>query len=370
MLSEFLAENRIELIEICRQKVAHRSTPEGAVALEHGIAVFIDQLIRRLRARQPQQDSVSGRATDTTLSLSDIGSTATLHGEELERQQYTIDQVVHDYGDLCQAITELALERDVSIEVADFQVLNGSLDNAIASAVTQYSSTRSSSAFDIAGHAETERMGRFVHELRNHLHTATLALTAIKAGNVGLSGATGAILDRSMLALKSLIDRSVNEVRARSSPGGPRHVIALAAFMEEVKAAAMLEAQASGCTLSVQDVDATLMVEGERELLMSAVGNLLQNAFKFSRPGGGVSLSALAAGERVLIEVSDSCGGLPAGIHEDLLRPFLQASENRSGLGLGLSIVKRNAEQMGGVLRVHDRPPIGCVFTIDLPLSS
>ncbi len=57
------------------------------------------------------------------------------------------------------------------------------------------------------------RLGAFAHELRNLLNSATLALTVIKNGDVGLNGATGAILDRSMVGLRSLIDRSLSDVR-------------------------------------------------------------------------------------------------------------------------------------------------------------
>ena len=366
MLYEFLTENRTELVEMCRRKVADRS-PKSAVEPRHGIAVFLDQLIRTLDAEQPQLPGGPERADAAALALSDIGSSATLHGEELLQRQFTIGQVVHDYGDLCQAITELALERNVSIKVAELHTLNRSLDNAIASAVTKYASARSSSIAELATRGEAERLGRFVHELRNHMQVATLALAAIKAGNVGMSGATGAILDRSMIGLKHLIDRAVDEVRAESGPKAPRQLIPLAAFIAEAKVTAMLQAQASECAFSVPDVDIKLAVEGDHELLMSAVSNLLQNAFKFSHAHGEVSLHAFAVGERVLIEVSDSCGGLPAGLHEDLLRPFVQAGENRSGLGLGLSIVKRSIEEMGGRLHVHDHPPIGCTFTIQLP---
>jgi hypothetical protein len=65
--------------------------------------------------------------------------------------------------------------------------------------------------------------------------------------------------------------------------------------------------------LTVGDVDAGLALDVDREMLLSAVGNLLQNAFKFTRPNTEVVLSAYAAGDRIRIEVEDHCGGLPIG---------------------------------------------------------
>ena len=102
-------------------------------------------------------------------------------------------------------------------------------------------------------------------------------------------------------------------------------------------------------------------------MLFSAVNNLLQNAFKFTRSGTEVSLHAYASAERVLVDVEDHCGGLPPGNPECLFHPFTQSGEDRTGVGLGLSICRRSVEANQGILRVRDIPGTGCVFTIDLP---
>jgi K+-sensing histidine kinase KdpD len=117
-------------------------------------------------------------------------------------------------------------------------------------------------------------------------------------------------------------------------------------------------------------VDPSLVVDVDRDLLFSAIGNLLQNAFQFSAHSFEVSLKAYAAGNRVLIDVEDSCGGLPAGEAENIFKPFTQRSADKSGMGLGLSICRRSVEANNGVVRVRDKPGAGCVFTIDLPQHS
>ena len=86
----------------------------------------------------------------------------------------------------------------------------------------------------------------------------------------------------------------------------------------------------------------------DRELLLSALGNLLQNAFKFTCCHTQVVLKTFAAGDRVLIEVEDSCGGLPAGGIEEMFRPFTQNGHDKSGVGLGLVICRRSVEANGG----------------------
>jgi signal transduction histidine kinase len=105
-------------------------------------------------------------------------------------------------------------------------------------------------------------------------------------------------------------------------------------------------------------------------MVSSAVSNLLQNAFKFTRAHGHVLLRVRVAADRVLIEVQDECGGLPPGKTEELFQPFEQNGGDRTGLGLGLSISRRAVEANGGMLRVQDIAGKGCVFTIDLPRSS
>ena len=74
--------------------------------------------------------------------MSVMGASATAHGKQLLELGYTVDQVVHDYGDICQAITDLAVERDAPFSVNEFRTLNRCLDNAIADAVTEFSARR------------------------------------------------------------------------------------------------------------------------------------------------------------------------------------------------------------------------------------
>ncbi len=372
MLHEFLTLHRSDLIQRCRGKVAARCSPKVTAAeITHGIPLFLDQLIRTLAVEQTSEPmrsrAVSGPAGGATPVFSEIGTSAALHGRELLSHGFSVDQVVHDYGDLCQAITDLAIERGIPISADEFRTLNRCLDNGIAEAMTAYANQHNSVAARQGAQALNERLGILAHELRNFVHTATLAVTALKMGNVGLNGATGAILDRSLIGLRSLIDRSLADVRVTAGLP-PRHqMVSLAHFVTEIEISASLEARARGCDFRVAEVDHELMADADRDMLLSAVGNLLQNAFKFTKPGTCVSLSVHATGERVLIEVEDHCGGLPPGFASEMFVPFTQSSEDRSGLGLGLAICRRSIEANGGTLKVRDVPTSGCIFTVDLP---
>jgi signal transduction histidine kinase len=371
VLHEFLTAHRAELIERCRLKVAKRLAPKVAnPELVHGIPSFLDQLIKTLQVEQTSEPMESRKVSGPSgggPAASEIGVTAGLHGRELSRHGFTIDQVVHDYGDICQAITELAFERNTSIGIDEFRTLNRCLDNGIADAVTEYSFQRSRLVADDGAKSFNERLGFLAHELRNHIHTATLAVMAIKTGNVGLGGATGAVLDRCLIGMRSLIDRSLADVRVTAGIP-PRHqLISLADFVTDVKISASLEAQTYQCKFSVGDVEPGLAIDVDREMLTSAVGNLLQNAFKFTKRHTEVSLNAYAASDRIRIDVEDHCGGLPQGLAAQMFLPFNQSADDRSGLGLGLAICQRSVTANNGLISVRDLSRTGCVFTIDLP---
>jgi signal transduction histidine kinase len=189
----------------------------------------------------------------------------------------------------------------------------------------------------------------------------------VRAGNVGLSGATGAILNHSLVRLRTLIDRSLADVRVTAGMPARHELFSLADFITEVQISASLEALTRDCTFTVSRVDPKLAVEADRDLLFSALGNVLQNAFKFTHQHTEVTLNAYASADRILIDVEDNCGGLPSGDSEQMFMPFKQSGKDKSGLGLGLSISRRSVEANDGKLSVRDRPGAGCVFTIDLP---
>jgi signal transduction histidine kinase len=372
MLHEFLTRNRVNLIDRCRFKVSQRSAPRVTPAeLTHGIPLFLDQLIKTLEVEQTSDPmlsrKVSGPAGGGNRVPSEMGASAALHGRELLQQGFTVDQVVHDYGNLCQAITDLAFELKTPIETDEFRTLNRCIDNGIADAVTEYSYQRYSVLANDGVQALNERLGFLAHELRNLLHTATLAFTAIKVGNVGVHGATGAVLERSLIGLRTLVDRSLADVRVAAGML-PRHeLVSVAEFVDQIGVSALLEASARGCRFTVSHVEERLAVDVDRDMLLAALGNLLQNAFKFTTSGTEVSLAVYAVADRILFDVEDHCGGLPPGSADRMLLPFTQLGADKSGLGLGLAICKRSVEANNGILRVRDIAGSGCVFTIDLP---
>jgi hypothetical protein len=214
MLHNFLTTNRMVLIDRCRVMVGRRSNPKATEEeLVHGIPTFLDQLIETLTLAQ------SSELQDKSLSVHnargdvarDMGTTAALHGRDLFLKGFTVEQVVRDYGDVCQAVTNLAVETGAAISVDEFRTFNLCLDNAIAGAVTEYAKHTPASN---EGSFQTlnSRGEALALELRTHLHTATLAVTAIKTGTVSIGGATAAVLDESLTEMRNLVDRWLAEV--------------------------------------------------------------------------------------------------------------------------------------------------------------
>jgi signal transduction histidine kinase len=374
MLQEFLSKNRDALIARCRSKGVVRRAPRATDQdLWYGIPLFLDQLVKTLQREQTSGAPEAGKvifmasAIHTTPRPSDIGRTAAQHGNELLRTGFTVDQVVHDYGDLCQAVTEMAMEQGTAVTADEFHTLNRCLDEAIADAVTEFGRQRDQFTADESTRAMNERLGFLAHELRNLIGNALMAFTVIKKGHVGVAGATGAMLDRSLIGLRDLIDRTLVEVRLTAGIPDRRERIGMAAFIAEVQVAAAIEAAARDLELVVAPIEEGLAVEGDRQILAGAVANLLQNAVKFTRPRSRISLTAYCRADRVLIDVEDECGGLSEGNSEAIFRPFEQGNAGRTGLGLGLPISRRGVEANGGKLYVRSIPGAGCVFTVDLP---
>lgn len=205
MLSEFVTENRQLLIVRCLEKGAKRFVlAENATAIESDVPLFLEQLAETLKAEQ----NTSARKNDTEPAPTPtaIGRAAALHGAELLRAGFTIDQVVHHYGDVCQAVTALAVERAVAISTDEFRTLNRCLDNAIADAVVAFGAASQVTA-DALAHTLQQRLVTYVADERRLIAIARQSFTAIKTGNIGPGGATGDLLVHTLKELDELTDR-------------------------------------------------------------------------------------------------------------------------------------------------------------------
>ena len=179
MLYEFLTTYRHELIQHCRERMAKRYAPERApLVVEHGVPLFLEQLIATLRYEQLNKARVESKPAPSP-APTDIGRAATLHGTELLRLGYTVDQVAHHYGDVCQATTELAVLKGSPIDTDEFRTLNRCLDEAIAEAVTAFADGRENAALEQSTNLH-ERLWALAEEQRRLIDVSLQTLAAIQ----------------------------------------------------------------------------------------------------------------------------------------------------------------------------------------------
>jgi hypothetical protein len=199
-LDDFIDSNLDELIGRCRAKVAGRSTPPPTQAeIDHGVPLFLNQLIEEIRGGPSKTQEIS--------------KTAIKHGHDLFLQGFTISEVVHNYGDVCQSVTDLAVEQNAPISTDDFRTLNRCLDDAIAGAVTEYSREQ-----------DVPRDGE-LHQVRHLTESAITAFEVLQAGRVGVGGSTGALVHRNLMAIRAaLVSRLGGEVAA-PPPSPQEHAI-------------------------------------------------------------------------------------------------------------------------------------------------
>jgi hypothetical protein len=180
-LHDLVATHRDNLIDRCHAKAAERSvSAPPTVVSDHAVSVCLQQLLGELHGAASQSEAIAAGAR--------------LHGRDLMRNGFTVSAVVHNYGDVCQAITDVAVETSTRIESEGFRTLNRCLDDAIAAAVTAHASellfTR-----DRAAQAA----------LQAWVDTAISAFEALHTGRVGVSGSTGALLGRTLYRMGDYI---------------------------------------------------------------------------------------------------------------------------------------------------------------------
>jgi len=356
VLHDFVTRYREDIITRAREKAVGRPVaadlPGG---LESGVGLFLSQL----------SDTLRKEAEGTPAATRSIADAAARHGADLLSLGFTLSEVVHAYGDICQTVTELAVERDAPISTVEFHTLNRCLDTAIAEAVTEHARLTAQRR----ANGEVERLGQIGHEIRNHLSSALFAFDRLRRGMAAASGSTGAALGRSLFSLRDVVDSTLADIRMSALPER-RERIRLAAFLSELAVAAAPHAEYRGLSFTLARISSELTIDVDPYLMGSAVNNLLSNAFKYTREGGHVVLAAAKEQGCVNISVADECGGIPETSSDPFQAFGDRRGDDRSGLGLGLSIARRAVRSHGGDITISNAPGIGCVFTIQLPIDA
>jgi len=204
MLHAFITSHHDELLTRCRQKAAQRRPRVSHSANSDGVAPFLYQIADTLRVEY-ERGADGTAVTQPALSASEIGRVAALHGEQLCNQGFSVEQVVREYGDVCQSVSDLALALEVPFSVAEFRTFNRCLDDAIAGAVAAHGAL---SQHTIADRGATLNPGQRVlnDEYQRLVAIALHAYAAIQGCKAGGRGATGALLGHSLNELQQLTE--------------------------------------------------------------------------------------------------------------------------------------------------------------------
>lgn len=349
-LHQFISDTRGEILALAVQKMKARSPEgtEGELAVEFD--VVIEEIVGALRkdAGIPDPSPLPGKS-----------AAASRVGGQRQSRGYAVEKIALHFGTISESVGELGARRGYRFGAQEYRIFNSCIDTAIASALEQYSEQEhEQQAADTV-----QRIGFLAHELRNALSSARMAFNLLREGQMGIHSKTGAVLDRGLARLESLVSQTLLAVQLQAGVEVQRRRMKVAALLRDVAETAVPE---RGVQVHIS-VDGALEADIDERLLISAVSNLLQNAIKFTRSSGNVILRGRREGDAVLIEVEDECGGLPPGMERTLFEPYVQGGQDRRGLGLGLTITREAVDAHGASLSVRDLPGKGCVFSVRLP---
>lgn len=213
------------------------------------------------------------------------------------------------------------------------------------------------------------------HDLRNPLGVVAAAADLLldlpldKAERNKQAGIIKRSAERMSRLIAQLLD--VSRIEARALVMRPAHED-VADVLEEARAIFAAQAEDRGIDLEVRVEEGLPKVMLDRDRILQALSNLLDNALKMTRVGGHVTLDARAAGKAgVTISVADTGPGVPEEAMGHLFDRFWQASrQDRTGTGLGLAIVRGIVEAHGGTVSVESPPGQGAVFHIHLDVDA
>jgi signal transduction histidine kinase len=145
------------------------------------------------------------------------------------------------------------------------------------------------------------------------------------------------------------------------------HDVAVGEIVSEVDESFRALAERRNVSWSTRGSDALATVKADRSRVVQALGNLVGNALKFTPARGRVTLATTIDDTEVAFHVSDTGAGIPPASLGHLFEPFWQATTDRRGIGLGLTIARGIAEAHQGRIDVASTPGQGSTFTLVLP---
>jgi PAS domain S-box-containing protein len=211
-----------------------------------------------------------------------------------------------------------------------------------------------------ADRRKNEFLAMLAHELRNPLAPIRNAVELWRRLGLHEPRLDWArdVVDRQIANLTRLVDDLLDVSRiTQGKITLRREICEFGAIVEQAVETSRPHIEARGHRLRVHLPDTRVEVEGDRTRLVQIIGNLLNNAAKFTENGGLIELDVETAPHEVRVRVRDNGMGIPAELLGDVFEPFIQGDQSlarvHGGLGVGLMLVKRLAELHGGGVAAH-----------------
>jgi signal transduction histidine kinase len=360
-LHEVLAAKRDEVLLRWTEGV-RRERPDPSISggeLVDHVPRFVDEIVTILR----DVDELKGEV-DLKSEVAVLETSAAEHGNQRFRLGFDIETVVREYGLLHHCILQVASNNGVVVTLSEQRTLVEAISEGIVDAASQYTRQRDVELARRSG----EHFAFVAHELRNPLGSAELAFSSLSKKGLLPDSPMTKLLGRGLRRTKELIENTLSLMLAGQMNDLRRTKVKLSDLLEDAMHEAEPAAADKHVTLST-DSKTEPVIDVDERLMRSALTNVVGNAVKFTRNGGTVHIHSFEDGGRAVVEVEDTCGGLPPDAAEKMFTPFVQVGEDRTGFGLGLAIARQALQAHGGNISVRDRPGVGCTFVVEVPTS-
>ena len=312
------------------------------------------------------------------------------HGEQRWDTGWSLTEVVRDYQ-LMQLVILEYLEETLGrpLYCREMMAVGVFIDDAIAASIATYVAHRDedvrrvererAQTFEEANRRKDEFLAMLGHELRNPLapiqNSVRIIRALLQSPHPSVSMAID-VVDRQTVQLVRLVDDILDLARIGKGQFELRSArVDLTTMLEQAVQTSEPMLKSRSHELNVSLPQAAVELDADPERLVQIVGNLLNNAAKYTEPGGHIWLAGEREGDSAVIRVKDDGLGVPADMQSRVFDLFTQVEGSRDhaqgGLGIGLTLVRRLAEQHGGTVACRSAGlGQGSEFIVRLPLAA
>jgi signal transduction histidine kinase len=363
------------------ERWCHRAMEEQPAAKRVHAAVLRDHFAKLLRAMG------RGLKASEREETHEHRATALVHGEQRWENGWSPTEVVRDYQLMRLVVLEFLEQRLARpLYYREIMAVGVFIDDAIAASVATYVAGRDddvlrrererSETLQEANRRKDEFLAILGHELRNPLAPIQTSLRVIRS----LLAATHPSVLTSLEVIErqsSHLNRLVDDILDLARIGQGRFELKkarldLAKILEQAAQAAEPAMKARHHVFEIEVPDDPVELDADPNRLLQIIGNLLNNAAKYTDPGGRVQLSGAREADSVVIRVRDNGMGIPPEMRSRVFELFAQVEESKpysqGGLGIGLTLVQRLVEQHDGtIVCASEGEGKGSEFTVRLP---